>query len=200
MPGPRPDESAPNHPTIRDRAHRVSPTRRRMLQLLGGGLLASALVGCDRLTQSAAPAPGGVDTSNLAPAPDLSLTRFDGGQLTLAEQRGKVVFLNFWASWCAPCKAEMPGFESVWQRYRERGVVFIGANIQDIEADARRFLEQEVTVTYPVGRDDQELAGDTFQVAGLPTSVFITRDGRLGRKWPGALSEKQLEAFLNEYL
>lgn len=75
------------------------------------------------------------------PAPPFALTLFDGSELRLDDLRGKVVFLNFWASWCPPCRAEARALEATWRQYKDRGVVFVGLNIQDNEPDARGFLD-----------------------------------------------------------
>jgi cytochrome c biogenesis protein CcmG, thiol:disulfide interchange protein DsbE len=129
----------------------------------------------------------------------MKLTLFDGGSFTLADQQGKLVFVNFWASWCVPCKAEMPEFDRVYQRYKDRGVVFVGANVQDLEMDARAFLE-EVKISYPVGLDPDEEVAIAFGVNGLPTSALVTRDGKLAVKRAGALTQQQLEKLLDEYV
>ena len=94
------------------------------------------------------------------PAPDFQLTLFDGSQVRLSDFRDRVVFLNFWASWCPPCRAEAPLLEAAWRHYRDRGVVFLGVNIQDREASAREFLE-EFGITFPNGRDPETASRST---------------------------------------
>ena len=92
--------------------------------------------------------------------------------------RGHPVVLNFWASWCAPCREEAPLLEQTYQRFRDQGVRFVGVNIRDQEPNARRFVE-DFGITFPVVRDeDQELARG-LDVYGLPQTFFIDADGRL---------------------
>jgi cytochrome c biogenesis protein CcmG/thiol:disulfide interchange protein DsbE len=86
------------------------------------------------------------------PALSFTLTLFNGGTLTLKDLRGKAVLLNFWASWCVPCRAEARTLESAWQKYKDQGVVFLGVKIEDKEADARAFMK-EFGITYLNGRD-----------------------------------------------
>src|SRR5581483_11409942 len=87
------------------------------------------------------------------PAPQFTLSRLNGpGKLALAAYRGKVVVLNFWASWCVPCKSEAPRLEAAWQKYRSKGVVVLGVDAQDFSGDARKFV-RHYGVTYPVVHD-----------------------------------------------
>lgn len=85
-------------------------------------------------------------------APPFTLPLFEGQSISLESLRGKVVFLNFWASWCVPCRAEARTLEVAWLKYRDQGVVFVGVDIQDKEQDAREFL-REFGITYPNARD-----------------------------------------------
>jgi len=133
------------------------------------------------------------------PAPDFQLTLFDGSQVRLSEFRGRVVFLNFWASWCPPCRAEARLLEAAWRHYRSRGVVFLGVNIQDREASARGFLE-EFGITYPNGRDPQNRVAIDYGVYGLPETFFISRDGLITYKHIGAIGGDLLAGKMEEAL
>lgn len=125
------------------------------------------------------------------PAPAFTLPRFDGGTLTLAELRGRYVVMNFWASWCIPCKDEAPLLERVWREYRDRGVVVLGVNIQDLEPEARRFIA-ETKATYPQVRDRDGGVSRAYGTTGVPETFFIDREGRIVRKFPGAAVEWRL--------
>jgi len=122
-------------------------------------------------------------------APEFRLGRLNAsGALGLADLRGKVVVLNFWASWCIPCKDEAPLLERVWQTYRDRGLVVVGVNIQDLEQEARRFIAQ-TNPTYSNVRDVDGAVHRAYGLTGVPETFFITRDGRIIRKFPGAVVE-----------
>ncbi len=127
-----------------------------------------------RLTHGASPPATGV------PAPAFSLRRLNGsGTLRLSSLRGKAVVLNFWASWCGPCKAEAPALEKLWHQYRGKGVVFVGIDSNDASSDARRFLAAH-GITYPVVSDTNGLvAANRYDIAGLPVTYFVDRRGRL---------------------
>lgn len=133
-----------------------------------------------------------------AAAPDFELPLFDGRTLRLADLRGQGVVLNFWASWCPPCRTEAPIFASLSEAFRDRGVVFVGVNIQDNETDARAFLE-EFKIGYPNGPDPGEIATE-YGIAAIPTTIFIDAEGRIARRWIGGLTEPQLVGFLEEML
>jgi cytochrome c biogenesis protein CcmG, thiol:disulfide interchange protein DsbE len=99
-------------------------------------------------------------------------------ELSLAELRGTPFVLNFWASWCIPCREEAPILERGWRRFGPRGVLFLGLNMQDLTGDARNFLE-EFAITYPTIRDQgNNVAGD-YGVTGVPETYFISARGRV---------------------
>lgn len=132
-------------------------------------------------------------------APPFTLTGFDGRTIKLEELRGKVVFLNFWASWCPPCRAEARTLEAAWQSYKDREVVFLGVNIQDREEDAREFLK-EFGITYLNGRDATAKIAIDYGVWGLPETFFIGRDGQITYKQVGALGMPIILAKLDQAL
>ncbi|MGH2405817.1 MAG: redoxin domain-containing protein [bacterium] len=122
-------------------------------------------------------------------APEFRLNRLDApGAFALSELRGKYVVVNFWASWCIPCKDEAPQLERLWQTYRDRGLVVVGVNIQDLEQEARKFLAQTAP-TYPNVRDSDGAIYRAYGLTGVPETFFIDREGRITRKFPGAVVE-----------
>lgn len=130
-------------------------------------------------------------------APDFSLTLFDGRTVKLSDFRGKVVFLNFWASWCPPCREEAPLLEAAWHGYKSQGVVFLGVDIQDTDEEARRFI-QAFGITYPNGRDPKNRIAIDYGVYGIPETYFIDPNGRITAKYIGALRMDILAARLAE--
>jgi peroxiredoxin len=138
------------------------------------GVAALAVVLVWRLTHRTPPPKVG------RPAPNFSLRRLDGdGSVSLRSLRGRTVVLNFWASWCGPCKREAPALEAVWKEYRRRGVVVLGVDSGDAAADARRFLNAH-GITYPIVVDPNEsLARGSYGLPGYPVTFVINRAGRL---------------------
>jgi cytochrome c biogenesis protein CcmG, thiol:disulfide interchange protein DsbE len=117
------------------------------------------------------------DTGSLAPEFDLPTLEGDS-TLSSDELKGKPVVLNFWASWCAPCREEAPLLERMWREYRKEGVLFVGINIRDSLTDARRFVE-DFDITYPVVRDESLRLADDLGVYGLPETFFVDDKWRL---------------------
>ena len=165
-----------------------------LLALLGAGLLRPGY----RLGPSMGLASGRqAGTGDGQAAPDFTIQLFGGGTFRLTEQRGRAIVLNFWASWCTPCRAEMPYFETTYRAYRDRGVIFVGVAVQD-DPEASRALLEELGITYPAGLDEGNEIALRYQLNGLPTTVFITRDGKVARKRTGAMSENELVTFVEE--
>jgi len=130
-------------------------------------------------------------------AAPFTVTLFDGKKLSLDDLRGKTVFLNFWASWCPPCRAEARDLEAAWQRVKNSDVVFLGVDIQDTEEDARAYL-REFDVTYPNGRDLTGKVAVDYGVWGIPETFFIDPQGRITYKHVGSLGTPLITAKLEE--
>jgi cytochrome c biogenesis protein CcmG/thiol:disulfide interchange protein DsbE len=134
-------------------------------------------------------------------APDFSLARLDGGgrALRLSSLRGRVVVLNFWASWCEPCKAEAPRLEAAWRHWRDRGVVVLGLDAQDFRSDARRFLHEH-RVGYPNVHDGPGAVVDRYGVTGFPETWVVGPDGRLVTHVDGPVSRAGLDRDVRQAL
>lgn len=132
-------------------------------------------------------------------APDFQLTTYDGKPVHLESYRGKVVVVNFWASWCVPCRDEQPLLEALWKRYQNRGVVFLGIDIQDDEHDGLAFLRQ-FDVSYPNAPDPGGTVSINYGVVGVPETYLISRDGTIAHKIVGPVDVNQIVAPLEDLL
>ncbi|MBM2831758.1 MAG: ccmG [Dehalococcoidia bacterium] len=137
------------------------------------------------------------EASPLRGAPDFTFTTFKGETISLTDLRGRPVVLNFWASWCIPCREEAPALAEAWRTYKDKGVVFLGVNIWDEEKGALSFLE-EFSITYPNGPDRDGRITTAYRVTGVPETFFISREGKVVRRWLGALSARELARFVEE--
>jgi cytochrome c biogenesis protein CcmG/thiol:disulfide interchange protein DsbE len=133
---------------------------------------------------------GGVQNLQRAErVPGFTLPRLGApGHLSLASLRGKVVVLNFWASWCDPCKTEAPLLERSWRRWRSQGVVFVGIDQADFKSDAHRFLER-YGITYPNVFDGPETLVNPYGLTGRPETYVVRRDGALGEHFTGVIHD-----------
>ncbi len=140
------------------------------------------------------------------PAPDFTLQTFDGQSLTLSALRGQVVVVNFWASWCAPCREEAAFLEQTWRTYKDRGVVFIGVDYVDTDANARAYLK-EFGITYPSGPDLGTTISQAYRIKGVPETYLISKEGIVSGnaigpilRAGGAMSQAQFIARLESLL
>ena len=142
--------------------------------------------------------------SELAPAPeigrlapDFTLVDLEGNQVSLSDFRGKTVFVNFWASWCPPCRAEMPEIEAVYQEYKDRGVVVIGVDIRETEDVVRQFVEQG-GYSWIFILDATGAVSNDYRITAIPTSFFIDKDGIIQVVAIGAMTKRAMETKLAE--
>lgn len=180
--------------------------RRAPIWIFGGMFVATAIVlallAWAVRTKGAPPLASGV-------APDFSLTTFEGQEIKLSELRGKPVIINFWASWCIPCRTEAPILERAWKDYRERGVVILGVDYVDTDDAAKKFI-QEYGMTYPNGPDLGTRISQMYRITGVPETYFITREGKMlsgidanGRayaNWIGPINDGALRERIEKLL
>ncbi len=133
------------------------------------------------------------------PAPDFTLTTFGGEEITLSELRGNVVIINFWASWCPPCREEAAYLEDTWRRYRDSGVVLIGVDYLDTEKEALEYIA-EFDITYPNGPDLGSRISRAYRIQGVPETFFVDTEGQLRGVHIGPVAPPQLEEKIAELL
>jgi len=135
-------------------------------------------------------------------APDFTAESLDGRSVSLSALRGHVVVINFWATWCLPCRAEMPGIQQVYEDYRERGVEVLAVNASEQGGTVSAFAE-ELGLTFPVLIDLDDDIGGLYRVRSIPTTFFVDRSGVIrevivGGPIPSAVIESNLDALLEK--
>ena len=110
------------------------------------------------------------------PAPDFTLESRSGENLRLEDHRGEVVMLNFWASWCGPCRQEMPLMDELYSQYKDLGFTILAVNVDENREEAHRFLDK-VPVNYPILYDPESSVSELYEVQAMPTTVMIDRSG-----------------------
>jgi cytochrome c biogenesis protein CcmG, thiol:disulfide interchange protein DsbE len=153
-----------------------------------GGAIALATVGC--AGEGPAPIVG-------RRAPDFKLAALDGGELWLAGLKGQPVVVNFFATWCTPCKKELPAFQALAGQYAERGLTFLLVDMQEDPDDVAVFLG-ELRVSLPAVVDSSGEVGKTYRVRGLPSTFFVGRDGVIKQVQLGELDQRLLEAGISK--
>ena len=130
-----------------------------------------------------------------------TVSSFSGGTVSLADFEGQPVIINFWASWCAPCRQEMPALEATWQLFRERDLVVVGINLpkSDPEESARAFLD-EFGISYPNVFDTRGFTAIDYGVSGIPVTFFVDREGVVTRRFVGTLTDGSLMVWAEELM
>lgn len=112
------------------------------------------------------------------PAPDFTLKSRSGENLKLSEFRGEVVMINFWASWCGPCRQEMPLLDQLYTRYSPMGFTILGVNVEENSALAEKLLE-EIPVSFPILYDSENKVTELYEVMAMPSTIMVDRDGNM---------------------
>ena len=135
------------------------------------------------------------------PAHNFTLATLDGKHASLNDYRGKVVLLNFWATWCAPCRKEMPSIQTLWDHYKGRDLVVLAVSEDDGEREQITDFIHKINVNFPILLDHDLKVGDSYMLPGLPTTYLIGRDGTIAAAIVGTQDWSRREAqALIEYL
>lgn len=175
--------------------------RRRRSWLALGGVLGSVALLTGILAFGLSRDPGVVGSALIGrPAPDFALETLQGdATVRLAELRGQVVVVNFWASWCRECRVEHPDLVAAWERYRDRGVVFLGIAFQDRPSASRAYVE-DVGGGWPTLADPGSRAAIAYGVFGIPETFVIDRSGLVGRRYVGPVRYDDLTHDIDRFL
>jgi peroxiredoxin len=134
----------------------------------------------------------GPEATSPAKPHDVLLTDLDGKHFRISDYKDKVILVNFWAAWCAPCAEEIPQFVAMQNKYRDQGLQVVGVSVEDVESQLRAFCVKN-HVNYPIVPGDQTVADSFGGVLGLPTTVLIGKDGIIYKKYAGATDFALLE-------
>lgn len=133
------------------------------------------------------------------PAPELNLTTLGGDPVSLSDYLGKVVLVNLWATWCPPCREEMPTLQAFYEKYKSDGFVLIAINQGETLPQVNPFVT-EFKLTFPIWLDTGSEAGRVFETMNLPSSYVIDRTGRVRLMWIGGISKKNLEKYVPDVI
>jgi thiol-disulfide isomerase/thioredoxin len=132
-------------------------------------------------------------------APDFALKTLDGKTLRLSDLKGKAVLLNFWATWCSPCKIEMPWFVDLQKQYGPQGLQIVGVALQSELPDIKKFTQQ-IGVNYPIVIGNDDVGNRYGGIQGLPTTFYVGRDGKLVTRYFGLVSHREIEQSIQAAL
>jgi thiol-disulfide isomerase/thioredoxin len=170
------------------------PRLRRLIAPLAL-LLVVAAVGIGWQSLSSTQARGGRDRAR-----PFTVRTLDGRTVRLSDLRGRPVIVDFWATWCAPCRASMPLLDRMQSRFASRGLVIVGLSVDDTPAQSVRDFVQRLGVHFPIAMASEGLIEDYGPVRSIPTTIFIDRQGRIVRRVVGYVDHETLEGFVREIL
>lgn len=139
-------------------------------------------------------------TDRVEREPVFQVTTLDGAPLRLADLRGQVILVNVWATWCVPCRVEMPLLEATWQRHRDAGLIVLGASVDRGDPALVRAFARDRDITYPIAIVDNEVLTQLGGVSAYPTSVLIGRDGIVRHRVVGPIGPLTLEPAIRRAL
>lgn len=132
-------------------------------------------------------------------APELHLVDLDGREVSFADHDGNVILVNLWATWCPPCREEMPTLQAFYEEYKSMGFILVAIDQGETLEEVRQF-QHEFGLTFPIWLDPDSVAGSEFNTMNLPSSYVIDRDGKVRLMWIGGISKKNLEAYVSKII
>ncbi len=179
------------------------PGRLMAMIMIGFGFLAIGIAFLLLMDQSSSAA-SAQDFSTVPvqvdyPAPDLTLTTLGGDPVSLSDYIGQVVLVNLWATWCPPCREEMPTLQAFYEKYKSEGFVLIAIDQGEALPQVNPFVT-EFKLTFPVWLDTGSEAGRVFETMNLPSSYVIDRTGQVRLMWIGGISKKNLEKYVPDVI
>jgi len=186
----------------------MESSTRRSLLLAGAGLIIGGCIGViflaafqlggliDDGRRSTSALAGNATGQEEQTAPDFTLDSLEGETITLSELKGKPVLINFWASWCGPCIAEMPSIQARYEQYAD-DLIVLGINAGENKRVIQRFVEEQ-KISFPILPDTGDLVQRLYRISAIPTSYFIDRDGKIQAFYVGSISEGQLDRYLQD--
>jgi thiol-disulfide isomerase/thioredoxin len=136
-------------------------------------------------------------TSDKKPALDFKLNDLNGKEVSLSDYKGKKVFLNFWASWCPPCKAEMPDIEKLYNETNDTDLVILAINVGEIKSDVTNFLNDN-KYNFTVLLDSDQNISNQYNIRGIPTSFFINKEGEIVSSKVGGMSLDEMKSYISK--
>ena len=130
-------------------------------------------------------------------APDFKLTDLDGKKITLSDYEGKVLFVNFWATWCPPCRQEIPGFIKAYEKYKDDGLVILGVAVSDKEKTVKAYVDR-FEISYPVAMGDMKIIRDYEPGNAIPSTIVVDREGNIFHKHVGFMEQSQVEKIFKD--
>ena len=168
--------------------------------LLASSRLASMIPNLEGLLKVSAPAPS-VGNASFAPAPDVEFEALDGKPVRLSSLRGRVVLLNFWATWCLPCRAEIPEFNALQRDLEAKGLSVVGVSVSPVDtSDSIRSFQKDIRQDYTVLRGPEEIGSKFGNGPGLPVTYILDREGRIRQKFIGPQTRENFEAAIKRVL
>lgn len=141
----------------------------------------------------------GAAREEATPAPDFSLTDLQGNSLSLASYKGKVLFINFWATWCPPCRREIPDFIEAYKDLKAKGLEILGVSVDDATADSLRGWVQKAGMNYPVAMATEKIVRDYRPGEFIPATIVIDRAGRIRYRQSSLMDKETLVRLFEEY-